>query len=235
MALTLPRGEAKRRTVEAMFDRIAPRYDLLNGVISLGSHRGWKRAAVAALGLEPGALVVDLACGTGDLAAESEARGLRAIGVDVSAGMLAVASRRRAASLLVRGNGEALPFADGAVDGVTCGFALRNFVAIDAVLGEIGRVLRPGGRAAFLEVDRPRSRPVAWAHGIYFDRVVPLLGAALSDPFAYSYLPSSAAYLPSEAALRAMMGRAGLVDVAKRRLLAGAAQLLVAARAGGPA
>lgn len=235
MALTLPIGEEKRRTVEAMFDRIAPRYDLMNGVISLGTHRGWKRAAVAALGLPAGARVVDLACGTGDLAAEAEARDLRAIGVDVSVGMLSVARERRAASVLVRGSGEALPFGSGTIDGVTCGFALRNFVAIAPVFAEVARVLRPGGRAVFLEVDAPRSAVVAGAHRLYFERVVPLLGALLSDRFAYSYLPSSAAYLPPEAELRGLLAGAGFRTVAKRRLLAGAAQMLVAERDGGSA
>lgn len=232
MAVTLPQGEAKRRTVESMFDRIAPRYDLLNGVISLGAHRRWKRAAVAALGLEPGAIVVDLACGTGDLASEAESRGLATVGIDVSAGMLAVAKRRGAASALVRASGDALPFADGAVDGVTCGFALRNFVAIEPVLAEVARVLRPGGRAAFVEVDAPKNALVAAGHRLYFERLVPLVGAALSDPVAYSYLPSSAAYLPPEAELRAMLARAGFASVRKRRFLAGAAQLLVGERGG---
>lgn len=232
MALTLPVGEAKRRTVESMFDRIAPRYDLLNGVISLGSHRGWKRAAVRALGLAPGASIVDLACGTGDLAAEAGARGLCAVGVDVSAGMLAVARRRRAAAGLVRASGDALPFSSRAFDGVTCGFALRNFVDIEAVLAEVARILRPGGRAAFLEVDVPSGALVTAAHRVYFERIVPMVGAMLSDPFAYSYLPSSAAYLPPEDELRAMMTRAGLRAVTKRRFLAGAAQLLVGERAG---
>lgn len=232
MALTLPQGEAKRRTVESMFDRIAPRYDLLNGVISLGAHRRWKRAAIAALGLAPASLVLDLACGTGDLAAEAEACGLRAIGVDVSAGMLAVARERAAASLLVRGSGDALPLADASVDGVACGFALRNFVAIEPVLAEVVRVLRPGGRAAFLEVDAPRSGIVRGAHRLYFERLVPAVGALLSDRVAYSYLPRSTAYLPADAAMHAMMTRVGFEGVAKRRLLAGAAQLLVGVRAG---
>jgi len=233
MALTLPAGEEKRRTVEAMFDRIAPRYDFMNGVISLGTHRGWKRAAVTALDLEPGSCVVDLACGTGDLCAEAGSQGLRAIGVDVSAGMLAVARRRGVAVMLARGSGDALPFRDGAIDGLTCGFALRNFVAIQPVLAEIARVLRPGGRAAFLEVDTPKNRLVAVAHRAYFERVVPLVGAMLSDPFAYSYLPTSAAYLPDEDELRSMFDAAGFGKVRKRKLLAGAAQLLVAERAEG--
>ena len=146
--------------------------------------------------------------------------------------MLAVARRRGAGRLLARGSGDALPFRDGAIDGLTCGFALRNFVAIEPVLVEVARVLRPGGRVAFLEVDAPTNRVMALAHRLYFERVVPLLGAMLSDPFAYSYLPTSAAYLPDEQALRAMFGAAGFAAVRKRRFLAGAAQLLVAERTG---
>jgi demethylmenaquinone methyltransferase/2-methoxy-6-polyprenyl-1,4-benzoquinol methylase len=234
MAMTLPEGQAKRRAVETMFDRIAPRYDLLNGIISLGTHRGWKRAAVEALAVRPDDRVVDLACGTGDLAAEAARAGARVVGIDVSMGMLRMARGRRAGALLVRGSGDALPVQSGTIDGVTCGFALRNFVAVEPVLAEIARVLRPGGRVAFVEVDAPTSSLVARAHRLYFERLVPFVGAMLSDRRAYEYLPASVAYLPSEDELRAMCDRAGFVRVDKCRFLGGAAQLLVAER-GGPA
>lgn len=230
MALTLPAGAEKRRVVDAMFDRIAPRYDRLNALVSLGAHAHWKRAAVAALGLAPGARVVDLACGTGDLASLAEARGLHAVGVDRSGGMLAQARRRRAARALVRADGGFLPLRAASVDGVVCGFALRNLVAIPPVLAEVARVLRPAGRLAILEVDRPQSGLVRRVHGLYFSRVVPLLGALFSEREAYAYLPASTAYLPDERALRAAFEEAGFASVRKRTFLFGAAQLLVAVR-----
>jgi demethylmenaquinone methyltransferase / 2-methoxy-6-polyprenyl-1,4-benzoquinol methylase len=236
VALTLPRGAEKRRTVEAMFDRIARRYDRLNGIISLGAHRRWKRTAVESLAPLAGALVVDLACGTGDLAEEVATRGGRAVGVDVSAGMLHQARRRAVAALLVRAEGEALPLADATVDGLVCGFALRNFVDLRPVVDEMARVLRPGGRIALVEVDRPGNALVRRAHGVYFDRVVPLVGGLLSDRWAYRYLPSSAAYLPTYEALGGMLEAAGFTEVAKRGFMAGAIQLLTARRrAGAPA
>lgn len=228
MAVTLPTQADKRRVVEAMFDRIAPRYDRLNTLISFGAHRRWKRAAVAALAVTPGAVIVDLACGTGDLAHEIARAGGRALGVDVSAGMLHEAHRRAPTIELVRGDGAALPFATDAIDGITCGFALRNFVQIGPVLVEMARVLRPGGRIALVEVDRPANALVRRAHGLYFERLVPLVGGMLSDRWAYAYLPSSAAYLPDEAAMRALLVDAGFGAVAKRGLMAGAAQLLTA-------
>jgi len=230
VALSLPLHAEKRRVVEAMFDRIAPRYDRLNGLISLGAHRRWKRAAVAELALAPGAVVLDLACGTGDLAAEAARAGARAVGVDLSAGMLREARRRLPATTLVRAAGEALPLADASVDAVACGFALRNFVDLAAVLREVARVLRPEGRVALVEIDRPASSLVRRAHGLYFERLVPLVGALLSDRFAYAYLPSSAAYLPDAAALGALLAAAGLGAVRKRTFMGGAAQLVTAVR-----
>jgi demethylmenaquinone methyltransferase/2-methoxy-6-polyprenyl-1,4-benzoquinol methylase len=218
--------------VEAMFDRIAPRYDRLNALISLGVHRRWKRAAVAALALAPGAVVIDLACGTGDLADDVARAGGRVVGVDLSAGMLREARRRVPSARLVRADGAALPFPDASVDGITCGFALRNFVDLGAVLVEMARVLRPGGRVALVEVDRPANALVRHAHGLYFERLVPLVGGLLSDRWAYAYLPSSVAYLPDATALRGLLASAGFGAIAKRRFMAGAAQLVTARREG---
>jgi len=233
MEVTLPTQAEKRRVVEAMFDRIAPRYDRLNTLISFGAHRRWKRAAVAGLAVRPGAAIVDLACGTGDLADEVARAGGRALGVDVSAGMLREARLRTPTIELVRGDGAALPFASGTVDGIACGFALRNFVQIGPVFQEMARVLRPGGRIALVEVDRPANAFVRAAHGLYFERLVPLIGGLLSDRWAYAYLPSSAAYLPDAVAMRALLVEAGFDGIAKRRLMGGAAQLLTAQKGPG--
>jgi len=232
--VTLPQGTEKRRVVEEMFDRIAPRYDVMNGLISLGTHRRWKRLAVDALGVAPGSCVLDLACGTGDLLEEIDRVGAYGVGVDVSAGMLTAARRRGVPGMLVRASGDAMPLPTASVDGVVCGFALRNFVAIDDVLHEVARVLRQGARAAFLEVDRPTTPLLTGAHRLYFERVVPLVGGLLSDRSAYRYLPNSAAYLPDEDTLSALFVDAGFEPPEKRRLMMGAAQLVVSRRGGRP-
>jgi len=229
----LPRGAEKRRLVEQMFDRIAPRYDLLNSIISLGAHRRWKRAAVAALELGASARVLDLGCGTGDLLFELARVGARGAGVDVSTSMLGAARRRGAPGALLRASADALPVAAASCDGVVCGFALRNFVSIDPVLREAARVLRSGAVIALLEVDQPHWRAVAALHRLYFARMVPLCGRLLSDAAAYRYLPASTAYLPDHAILRELLERAGFAEVRRRRLFLGAAQLVVARRAEG--
>lgn len=229
--MTLPGADDKRAVVEAMFDRIAPRYDLMNRLLTFGIDRGWRRCAIAALALRRGERVLDLACGSGDLAAAAHEAGARVVGIDVSAGMLRTARARRVACALVRGDALALPFADASVDAVVSGFALRNFVDLGAAFAESARVLRPGGRIALLEVDRPASTLLRLGHGFYFRRVVPLLGALLADRAAYAYLPASTAYLPDARALFAMLQTAGFASARKRVLLGGAAQLVTAERA----
>jgi demethylmenaquinone methyltransferase/2-methoxy-6-polyprenyl-1,4-benzoquinol methylase len=165
---SLPEGDAKVRAVEEMFDLIAPRYDLLNRVLTFGLDVRWRRVAVRSLGLAPGAVVVDLACGTGDLCREVAVQGHRPVGVDRSAGMLAAA---RTSAPLVRGDALRLPLADARADAVVCGFSLRNFVALGPVFAECARVLRPGGQLCMSDItvdeaDLPPevlTHPAAWA------------------------------------------------------------------------
>ena len=226
----LPTGEDKRVRVRDMFDRIAPRYDALNRVMSVGMDQRWRRRALDRIGVGEGDVVVDLACGTGDFCELVEARGARAIGVDFALQMLKQGRERGLAHPSVQGDGEWLPFRTGAVDVVTCGFALRNFVSLDAVLREIARILRPGGRVALIDVDRPAWAPIRAAHSIYFDRVVPFVGGLVSDRKAYAYLPQSTAYLPPPAALREMMSAAGFLEVDRETLFLGSAQILTGVR-----
>jgi demethylmenaquinone methyltransferase/2-methoxy-6-polyprenyl-1,4-benzoquinol methylase len=223
----LPDPRDKARAVEEMFDRIAPRYDRLNRLLTFRLDVGWRRRAVRALGLAPGARVADVACGTGDLCTELSAHALEPVGVDVSAGMLAAARTR---APLVRADALRLPFPDGALDGVTCGFALRNLVALEPCFAECARVLRPGGRVALLEVAEPEGRLLRIGHGVWFRRVVPFVGGLLGDRAAYRYLPASTAYLPAPAALRSLLDEAGFRDVERTALGLGAAQLLTATR-----
>jgi demethylmenaquinone methyltransferase/2-methoxy-6-polyprenyl-1,4-benzoquinol methylase len=228
MTAPLPQGEQKRQAVRSMFDAIAPRYDLVNRVMTFRMDVGWRRKTVRSLGLPAGSTVLDLACGTGDLCRELAKRNLRPIGCDLSFGMLANA---RTGAPLVQGDALALPVPDGSVDGVTCGFALRNFVELEPFLREVGRVLRPGGRVALLEVAEPERKVLRWGHGVYFGKVVPRIGGLLSDKDAYRYLPRSVAYLPPPAELVGMLRDAGFPDADRRLLSAGIAQLLTGTRA----
>ena len=224
----LPEGEAKATAVRSMFDAIAPRYDLLNRIMTFRLDVRWRRRTVRRLDLPDGSVVLDLACGTGDLCRNLERAGLAPIGMDLSWGMLAAA---RTGAPLVHGDALRLPVPDGAADGVTCGFALRNLTGLEPFFAELARALRPGGRIAILEVDSPSNPLLRLGHGLYFGRVVPFIGGLLSDRDAYRYLPRSVAYLPSEEDLLATIASAGFVDVAKERCSGGIAQLLTATRA----
>ncbi len=223
VATPLPTAEQKAAAVEEMFDRIAPRYDRLNRIMTLRMDVRWRRRAVRDLSLTPGERVLDLACGTGDLCRDIAAAGLVPIGVDFSAGMLAAA---RTAAPLVRADALMLPVGDSSVDGVTCGFALRNFVGIAPFFAECGRVLRSGGRFAVIEVAEPESRLLRAGHHLYFRRVVPFVGGLLSDRAAYAYLPASTEYLPPPSDLLALVRDNGFTDVRRALLGLGAAQLI---------
>ena len=225
----LPEGEAKQRAVRSMFDAIAPRYDLVNRVMTFRMDVGWRKRTVAALALPGGATVLDLACGTGDLCRELERGGYRPIGADLSFGMLAAA---RTDSPLVQADALGLPVPDERIAGVTCGFALRNFVDLGGFLDELARVVRPGGRIALLEVAEPESRVLRRGHAFYFGKVVPRIGGMLSDRDAYRYLPQSVAYLPEPGALIGLVRDAGFADAERRLLSGGIAQLLVGTRDG---
>ncbi|MEO7442852.1 MAG: class I SAM-dependent methyltransferase, partial [Acidimicrobiales bacterium] len=159
----LPQGEAKVAAVRSMFDTIAPRYDRVNRLLTFGMDAGWRRRTVASLGLSPRSVVLDIAAGTGDLCRELEARGHFGVGVDMAFGMLAHA---RTSSPLVQADALALPVPDGVVDGLTCGFALRNFVDLRGFLLESARVVRPGGRIALLEVAEPVNPVLRAGHGV---------------------------------------------------------------------
>lgn len=224
----LPTGPAKAAAVRTMFDAIAPRYDVVNRIMTFRLDVAWRRRTVGNLGLTPGSTVLDLACGTGDLCRDLERAGHHPVGLDVSWGMLAAA---RTDAPLLHGDALSLPVPTGSVDGVTCGFGLRNFVSLPEFLAEVARALRPGGRMALLEVDRPANPVMRIGHGIYFGRVVPFIGGLFSDRDAYRYLPRSVAYLPEEADLMALISGAGFAEVAKERLSGGIAQLLTATRA----
>lgn len=223
----LPQGEEKARAVRAMFDTIAPRYDLVNRVMTFGMDRGWRRRAVRSLELPAGSLVVDVAAGTGDLCRELAAGGHYAVGTDLSLGMLRQA---RTNAPLVQADGLHLPHPDASIDGVISGFALRNFADLEGVVREMARALRDGGRVALLDVAEPANPFLRVGHRVYFGKVVPIIGGLLSDKAAYRYLPKSVAYLPSGADLVDMLRDAGFDAVERTLLSGGITQLLTATR-----
>jgi len=223
----LPTGRAKAVAVRDMFDAIAPRYDLVNRVMTFGMDMSWRRRAVRSLLLPPGSLVVDVACGTGDICRELEAADMRAVGTDVSAGML---RRAHTNSPMIQCDGLRLPLADASMDGATCGFALRNVVDIPELFAEFARVVRPGGRVAILEVAEPENPLLRAGNSLYFRKVVPIIGGILSDRNAYKYLPESAAYLPGRAALVHMLGAAGFAAARSDLVPLGVAQIITGTR-----
>lgn len=224
----LPSGPDKVRAVRAMFDAIAPRYDLVNRLMTFGMDVGWRRRTAAALRLPPESLVLDVACGTGDFCRELAAAGHRPVGFDISVGMLAAA---RTGAPLVLADALALPVRDGSADGATCGFALRNVADLGRLFAELARVVRPGGRIAILEVAEPDSALLRLGHRAYFRRVVPVIGGLLSDGDAYRYLPRSAAYLPPAGRMLEMLAEVGFPGAQTRLLSLGAARMIVGTRA----
>jgi ubiquinone/menaquinone biosynthesis methyltransferase len=210
-----------------MFDRIAGRYDLMNSVMTAGLHHRWRRLAADRAGLDAGDRALDVCCGTGDLALELKRRvgsDGAVVGVDFSEPMLALArGKSRRAGLPVdyrSANALALPFADGEFDAATVGFGVRNVVDLPLALAELRRVVRPGGRIVILEITTPQRPPLRWFYSVWFDRIVPLLGAAAREADAYSYLPESVRRFPPARDLAALMDATGLGDV-RYTLLAG--------------
>ena len=223
-AAPLPAPEQKHDYVQSMFDAIAPRYDLLNSVLSARLHWGWRRAAVRAAVLSPGDAALDVCTGTGDLAFEL-ARTVGAegsvVGADFSLPMLRLgaekAGRRDADARAISwalADTQALPFARNTFDAVTVGFGIRNVADIRAGVAEMARVVRPGGRVVILEFGQPRNRLFAGLYRFYSFRILPLLGGMVSGRrAAYEYLPSSVAAFHSREALADILRGAGLTEV----------------------
>jgi len=210
-------GTLEEPQVEAMFDRIAGVYDLMNSVMTAGLHHRWRRRAVDLARVGPGDNVLDVASGTGDLAIELAARvgsGGSVIGSDFSEQMLDRARVKAPQLEWVQANALALPYEDNCFDAVTVGFGARNFSDLDAGLAEMVRVTRPGGRVVVLEITTPTRPPLSTFFGLWFDRLVPLIGRFAGDPDAYSYLPSSVRRFPDARTLAQRLSAAGLNEVA---------------------
>ncbi len=228
----VPRA-AKKPRVRAVFDSVAPRYDLMNDLMSLGVHRAWKRACVTALDPRPGRTLLDLAGGTGDISfGWLRAGGGPVILSDINPAMLAVGQDRAlergfAADLTpLVADAEALPFPDRAVDTVSIAFGLRNCTDKEAVLREARRVLRPGGRFCCLEFSQVQVAALAPAYDAWSFQVLPRLGRLIvRDEASYRYLAESIRRFPDQETLAAMMRDAGFARVSVRNLSGGIAAI----------
>ncbi len=206
--------------VRGMFDRIAGVYDLMNTAMTAGLHHRWRERAAERAELTPGDAALDACCGTGDLAFELARRvgpDGTVIGSDFSERMLDLAREKAAArGAPVRfewGDALELSYDDASFDAVTVGFGVRNLADLERGVGELARVLRPGGRLVILEITQPRRPPLSSFFALWFDRLVPILGALAGDRDAYAYLPESVKRFPLPEGLAAIMDRAGLERV----------------------
>jgi demethylmenaquinone methyltransferase/2-methoxy-6-polyprenyl-1,4-benzoquinol methylase len=231
-------GRPEQAAVRSMFDRIAPRYDLLNRVLSAGIDVRWRRRCIDAAG--PAMRAIDVCTGTGDLLLEFLGRdpARRGLGIDLSTGMLARgADKLRRANLhgragMAAGDAERLPVAASSVDAVTVAFGIRNVGEPLLALREMRRVLRPGGRALILEFSMPKGTLGA-AYRLYFTHVLPRIGGWVSgDAGAYAYLPASVARFARPAEFGALMGEAGFDRVSWQPLTGGIAHLYIGERNG---
>jgi len=229
-----PREGAERaRQVREIFSEIAPRYDLLNHVLSLNIDRAWRRQAIALLRWErtPGGVFLDACAGTFDLSLELARReGFEGtvVGSDFAHPMLVQGRPKLGGASVAPVCGDALrlPFADAAFDGVTIGFGVRNLSDLDAGLAELRRVLRPGGKLVVLEFTLPPNAIVRAGYLFYFRRILPVIGRIVSGhSWAYSYLPESVGAFPGPAQLGARLEEAGFHDVAWRLVSGGIAAI----------
>jgi demethylmenaquinone methyltransferase/2-methoxy-6-polyprenyl-1,4-benzoquinol methylase len=217
------------RRVREMFARISPRYDLLNHLLSANIDTRWRRRVVRKLQpqLRPGAKVLDVGCGTGDLSIELfEKTGAQVTGIDFCRPMLELAQAKAPHLRFVEGDALRLPFSDGAFDCVTIAFALRNLASVEQGLAELNRVLKPGGMVAVLEFSQPTVPGVRQVVRFYYRRLVPWIGGLLSGlRSAYEYLPDSISRFPDQRTLASMMRATGFAEVEFENLSGGIAAL----------
>ena len=224
--MTVESGRLPAEGVQRMFDRIAPVYDGMNRVMTAGLDQRWRRATVGEA-VREGDYVLDACCGTGDLAlAASKAGAAGVVGLDFSERMLERARRKAPGLEFVQGDVLSLPFDDGHFDSAVVGFGVRNVDDLEKALGELRRVLRPGGRVGILEITTPRG-PLKPFYKLWFDRIVPLLGRLLPGGDAYTYLPASVRRFPAPEALAELLGSCGFEAVRFRRFAGGIVALHV--------
>ena len=224
-----------------MFDRIAGVYDLMNTAMTAGLHHRWRERAADRAELAPGDSALDVCCGTGDLALALAprvgAQG-RVVGCDFSEPMLELARGKAAERGVSQISFEwadalELPYEDAGFDAVTVGFGVRNLADLDTGLGEMARVLRPGGRLVILEITQPQRAPLSIFFSLWFDRLVPLLGSLAGDRAAYTYLPESVKRFPGPEGLAASMDEAGFERIRYTVLAGGIIAIHTGVRAPG--
>jgi demethylmenaquinone methyltransferase/2-methoxy-6-polyprenyl-1,4-benzoquinol methylase len=213
--------------IQEMFAAVAPRYDLLNHLLSAGLDLVWRRRAAAALSLAPGSRVLDLCCGTGDQALVLQRHGARVVAADFCLPMLSLAEQKYANLNGSRPRGLAadalaVPLASGSIAAVTAAFGLRNVADLDGALAEAVRVLEPGGQVAFLDFALPRNPLLTAPYLFYFRRILPLVGRVVSPKgSAYTYLPASVEDFPQRQDFVARMLDAGFDTAAWKDLSGG--------------
>ena len=214
--------EKRHDEVAAMFDRVAPRYDLANDVLSLGQDRAWRRHTVDAVGAEPGQLILDLAAGTGTSSEPFAVAGATVVATDLSLGMLKVGRQRRPELSFVAADALRLPFADASFDAVSIAFGLRNVEDPSAALREMRRVTRSGGTLVVCEFSTPTWRPFRALYANYLVAAIPPIARAVSsNPVAYEYLAESIQAWPDQSGLADLIIAAGWRDVEWRNLSGG--------------
>jgi len=221
---TTPEGRNEKACANrAMFDRIAPRYDLLNRVISLGIDQRWRRRLVALCEIAQGACCLDLCCGTGDVTRMLARQGAQVVGLDASENMLAIARAHGGDGIsYAQGDALSLPYPDASFDAVTIAFGNRNVAGLDLLYREMRRVTKPGGRVVSLEINRPSSALFAGLFFLYFTHIPVLLARLFgAEATAYRYLPVSVRRYPSPEQVAEIMRASGLYAVEFERHLGG--------------
>lgn len=235
--------EQKRRYVRSLFATIADRYDLITVALSFGRDRAWKRRLVEEAALQPGDRVLDLACGTGDIAIAASQTAGSVLGLDVTLRMIeiangkkqAMAPRRTAAMRFIVGDMMALPLAPASVDVITTGYGLRNVPQLAGAIDEIARVLRPGGRFLSLDFNRPEVTPIRWVYLTYLTLIGSTLGWILHrDPDTYRYIPESLRRYPGARGVADLLSRAGFTQIRILPVLGGLMTIHAARRPGVP-
>jgi demethylmenaquinone methyltransferase / 2-methoxy-6-polyprenyl-1,4-benzoquinol methylase len=222
----LPAASAKRSYVRGMFGAIAPRYDLMNRLMTLGRDQVWRRTVVRLCALPRGGRLLDVATGTGDIAYEALRTdpAARVVGLDLTPEMILLGRRKQPGRSFpfTEGDGLSLPFGDDAFDAAASGFMMRNVVDIKQAFIEQVRVVKPGGRVVCLEITLPHTPLLGWLIEIYFFRVVPFVGRLISGHReAYVYLPESVAAFPAPPELKRVIESAGLREVRYRTAMFG--------------
>lgn len=224
-------GPEKEAYVKALFSAIAPKYDLMNSVLSLSMHKAWRRRAVAISGLKPGGTALDVCCGTGDFAfdlAKTAGPDGQVTGIDFAEPMIELAKAKAAQGNIrnvdfMVGNASDLPFADESFDCATVGFGIRNVADVDRVLSEMARVTRPGGKVVCLEISQVRSPVLRIPWMLYFCALTPYTARLFrARRSAYEYLPQSVKEFMSREELAQRFSNAGLIDVCFEDMMFGA-------------